>query len=236
MSRKLTNQEFVSRAEEVHKNKYDYTFSNYKNYNTKVKILCQEHGIFEQAPINHLRGRGCKQCVYDNLKSNTSDFIRDSKKVHGNIYSYSATTYSGCYSKVIITCLKHGNFKQKPYSHKQGKGCPICNNSKGEKEVRLILEKCDIKYIPQKTFDDCKNVFLLSFDFYLPDYNLCIEYDGEQHFRPMGFSGGEKSYKRIVKNDNIKNEYCKVNNIELLRIKFNENVIDKLKQTIELNV
>jgi len=170
--------------------------------------------------------------VYDSLKSNTQEFIKESKEIHGDTYIYSATTYSGCYSKVVITCYKHGNFEQVPYSHKQGRGCPVCSESKGEREIRMFLEKQSIEYISQQTFDDCKNVFALPFDFYLPKYNMCIEYDGEQHYRPMGFARGKKGFERTKRNDQIKNGYCDEQGIQLFRIRFDENIKEILKQNI----
>jgi len=63
---------------------------------------------------------------------------------------------------------------------------------------------------------------LLYFDFYLPDYNICIEYDGEQHFRSIEYWGGDKQFEIIKLRDNLKSEYCKDNNINLLRLNFNE--------------
>lgn len=106
--------------------------------------------------------------------------------------------------------------------------CLICNPrnepSAGELEIKNILDSRNIKYERQKKFDDCKNRNKLPFDFYLPDYNICIEYDGRQHFneRTMYFT------EDIEINDNIKTEYCKDNNIELIRIRYDENIEEKL--------
>lgn len=228
MSKKLTKQEFSDRANNIHRNKYDYSLVDYKNNKTKVKIICKEHGEFQQFPNNHLKGYGCEKCYHNKLMSNTDDFIEESKEIHGDLYVYSATTYSGCYEKVVITCRKHGDFEQRADSHKQGRGCPICNNSKGERDIRIFLEEHNINYETQKKFENCKNIFALPFDFYLTDYNVCIEYDGEQHFRPMGFSGGKSGFERVRVNDKIKNNFCNENEIKLIRIKFTENVLDIL--------
>lgn len=90
------------------------------------------------------------------------------------------------------------------------------------------MKKNKIKYKQQKTFKECKNVQVLQFDFYLPDYNCCIEYDGIQHFKPINFFGGDDFLKYIKQNDTIKNEYCKNTHIKLLRIKYDENINEKL--------
>jgi len=96
----------------------------------------------------------------------------------------------------------------------------------------------NIKYVVQKKFKNCINKetgYKLSFDFYLPDYNLCIEYDGEHHFRPIKYFGGEMSFKKIKIKDEIKTKFCKDNNIKLLRIKYTADVEQKLTKEI-LNV
>lgn len=80
-----------------------------------------------------------------------------------------------------------------------------------------ILDKYKINYIYQCKFEDCKDIKCLPFDFYLTDYDSCIEFDGQQHFDPIF---GEEAFKRTQKHDNYKNEYCKNNNIDLLRIPY----------------
>lgn len=111
----------------------------------------------------------------------------------------------------------------------RGHGCPICRNSMGEKQVKKYLKQHNIKFVPQYVFDDCKNIRELRFDFYLPDYNTCIEYDGIQHFEPVDFGrkGEEYAIKRFEDlqiRDRIKNDYCQNNHIRLCRIKYTQNV------------
>ena len=102
----------------------------------------------------------------------------------------------------------------------KGHGCPECVNSKGETIISEYLKENNINYISEYTFDDCRNKRPLPFDFYLPDYNLLIEYDGEQHFEPVDFFGGEEQFEYQKYNDNIKNTYCIKNNINLIRIPY----------------
>jgi very-short-patch-repair endonuclease len=98
-----------------------------------------------------------------------------------------------------------------------GCGCPKCNYSKGEMKIQLWLEKNRIKFTPQKTFDGCKYRGKLRFDFYIPSKNLCIEYDGEQHFIQQGRN---RNLNENRKRDDIKNGYCKNKKITLLRISY----------------
>lgn len=95
--------------------------------------------------------------------------------------------------------------------------------------IKDFLDNNNIKYIQEKTFSGCRYYYCLRFDFYLPDYNCCIEYDGEQHYKEVDFFGGEKGYEERKRNDSIKNKYCKENNISLLRIPyFDFNNIDNI--------
>ena len=223
---KLTLEQFINKSNKIHIGKYDYLLVDYKNAHIKIKIICKKHGMFKQTPYSHLNGNGCPKCIGRN--KTTNEFIKESKEIHGDKYDYSLTEYIKHIKKIKIICTKHGIFEQTPHNHLSGFGCIKCNESKGELEIRKILENNNIKYISQKRFEKCKNINILPFDFYLPNLNLCIEYDGEQHYKPINYFGGKKEFKNIQIRDQIKNKYCKNNNIKLLRIKYNENILDKL--------
>ena len=105
----------------------------------------------------------------------------------------------------------------------KGQGCKLCKtNSKGEEYIKMYLEENKIKYIQQHGFDTCKYINKLNFDFYLPEYNLCIEFDGIQHFKPIKQFGGEIEYINCIKRDECKNEWCLENKIKLIRIKYDQ--------------
>ena len=92
-----------------------------------------------------------------------------------------------------------------------------------------MCKKIDKFFEREKRFENCKDKYTLPFDFYLPELNMCIEYDGEHHYKPIKYWGGEEELKKIEKRDNIKNIYCSENNIDLMRIKYDENIKQKLK-------
>ena len=96
--------------------------------------------------------------------------------------------------------------------------CGCSKYSKMELFIHDLLTECKIPHISQARFKECRNIFPLPFDFYLYEHNILIEYDGAQHTRPVDFFGGEEYYQRRVYNDNIKNEYCKTHNINLIRL------------------
>lgn len=154
-------------------------------------------------------------------------------EIHYNSYDYSLVDYKNTESPVIIKCNTHGKFEQIPRIHLQGSGCPLCCESKGEKEIRSYLISNNIEYIPQHRFPDCKLKKPLAFDFYLPKSNLVIEFDGIQHYKPVKRFGGEDYLKVIQVRDKIKTEYCIKNNIKLVRIKYNDNLIEMIKATLK---
>jgi hypothetical protein len=229
-----TTNEFIELSKLIHNDKYDYSLVNYINAITKVIIICEVHGKFYQTPPNHIHGNGCPKCC-KNIKMNTEDFIKKSNLVHYDKYDYSLTKYIGAKIKVKIVCREHEIFEQKPYHHLSGRGCPKCGikESKGNKEISIFLDKNKINYSKEYEFENCKNISCLPFDFYLPDYNMCIEYDGLQHYEPVEYFGGLISYNKIVINDNIKNKFCDENNIKLIRIRYNEIIVNKLVNIIK---
>ena len=109
-----------------------------------------------------------------------------------------------------------------------------CLRSKGENKIIQILKNLSIDFVSQIKFDECKNKKHLPFDFYLPEYNCCIEYDGKQHFEPVNYFGGEQQFKCRQKNDKIKTEYCKENGIGLIRIPYTD--YDKLNEDYLLSL
>ena len=224
---KKSNTLIINDFNYVHNDVYDYSLVDYKNNKTKIKIICKEHGIFEQTPYSHLSGSGCPKC-YGNNKKTTDSIIINFNIIHNDKYDYSLVEYTGYQKKVKIICQKHGVFKQTPKNHILGQGCPICNFSKGEEEIKKYLDINNITYKYQFIFNDCKYKKPLKFDFYLPDYNICIEYDGKQHFEKYKFEKDDKNLKIRKIRDEIKTNYCKINNIKLIRIKYNENIKKKL--------
>lgn len=130
MSKRLTTEEFIERAKEVHGDKYDYSKVNYVNSSTKVCIICPIHGEFWQIPSDHLSGKGCKKCSYiktsNRLLKSTDSFISAARKTHGDKYDYGNVVYKGVKEKVEIICKEHGSFWQEADAHIRGQGCPIC--------------------------------------------------------------------------------------------------------------
>jgi very-short-patch-repair endonuclease len=250
MSRKLTKDEILSRLESKYDGRYSYDIEdNFKNLHHKMKIICKEHGESYIIIWDHISGSICKGCSNENRKNlqkiGNSEFIKRSiDKLGSGKYDYSMVEYINNRTKVKIRCVQHNHiFEQLPNQHINGNiSCTYCKkiNSVGESKIREILNSLGVNFKEQHSFNDCRNKNILKFDFYLPNQNLIIEYDGKQHFIKGWNSDIE--FERIKLNDKIKNKYCLENNIRLIRIPYTqfkniENIlIESIKQDGNLNI
>ena len=210
----LTLDIFLKRANKKWGNKYDYSLVDCIKPFEKVKIIY--NGIvYEQLPENHIRYEPeIDKTYYQNL------FVERSIKKYGNLYSYDKSKYETSREQLIVTCSKHGDFMVTPVMHLRSGGCPNCNQSIGERLIESFLIDNNISYVRQKQFDDCIFKNKLRFDFYIESHNLIIEFDGAQHFKPIDFFGGIEAFENILIRDEIKNDYCFDNDIDMLRISY----------------
>lgn len=233
--KKLTVEEFIRKANIKHSFKYTYANAEYKNSSTKLKITCRNHGDFHQIAKDHLNGFGCSKC--SNLKKlTTEEFIERAKNIHKDTYDYSRAEYSGMWEKICISCKKHGDFMQAPANHINFVGCPKCKRSKGEKIIAWFLNRNNIYYEEQKKFADCRKKLPLPFDFFLPKLNLCIEFNGIQHYKMSNHIEKRYKFTDTVENDKIKKDYCVTRGIKLLVIKYNENIRTSLEKELDIKL
>lgn len=206
---------FIKKAKEVHGDKYDYTKSEYKAINRKLCIICPEHGEFWQTPANHIWSKnGCDRCG-GTYRLDTKGFLERAQEIHGKKYNYTKVDYVNSKTKVCIICPEHGEFWQTPNGHLLGQGCPRCKSSHLERDIRLFLEDKNIKFIEQKTFPWLKLKKQQYLDFYLPDYNIGIECQGEQHFQRSGWGKGG-NWERVYKRDLNKLNLCEKHGVRIL--------------------
>jgi hypothetical protein len=219
----LDKNDFINQALLKHNNKYNYDNIEFINSDIKIKILCPEHGIFEQRPNDHLRGDRCYKC--SNLVRTTQDFIEKANKVHNNTYSYEKTEYKKSKINIIITCKIHGNFIQKPNCHLNGKGCQKCSIA-GFSKVSLRW----LKYIAEKD-----NIFIQHHDNLgekkIKVNNKYIRFDGfckvtNTVYEFMGdfYHGNPDIYKPDDYNPIVKKTYGELYNDTIKR----NNIITKL--------
>jgi len=144
MPKKLTNTEFIEKSKLKHGDKWDYSKVEYINSKNKVIIICKEHGEFIQTASDHLSGCGCPKCDKTN-RLTTSNFIERSILVHGDKFDYTKTEYgNNNYDLVKIICKEHGEFRQRPWAHLRGQGCPNCSNNKLVKNSDFIKRCIEI--------------------------------------------------------------------------------------------
>jgi len=125
-AKRLTTMEFIQKATAIHGGKYDYSLAVYLGEKDKVKIICPEHGVFEQRAGAHMRNIGCPDCG-GSKPLTTAEFVHRARKVHGTRYNYSKVVYVNSQTPVIIICDEHGQFKQLPGVHMKAiAGCPKC--------------------------------------------------------------------------------------------------------------
>ena len=236
-----TNEEVIKDFQKIHGlEKYDYSKIDYQGDSKKVKIKHNSCGnYFFQKPNDHITGSGCPFCYGTFLKTK-EEVIKDFHRVHRpGEYDYSEVIYIRNNKKVKIkhnVCGKY--FFQTPMTHKTGSGCPHCNilnnTPKGEKRIKNFLEENNINFISQKKFKNCRNVLPLSFDFYLSDLNILIEFDGEQHYRPVKWFGGEEGFLKTQKRDKIKTDFAEKENIKLIRIQYSD--FDKIEEILKKEI
>ena len=213
---KSTTEEFIEKAKKEHPDKnYDYRQVHYINSTTKVKIICPEHGMFEQTPNSHLRGKGCPLCARWTL----DEFVEKSSSIHHNMYDYSKVEFVDLDTKVLISCPIHGYFLQSPNKHLNGEGCPKCYTSKTSHlvdDVMNSLVEHNINFEIEKKFLWLKYKNLLRLDFYLPEFRVAIECHGSQHFIKNKFlHRKQEDYENQCIRDDLKNKLCKEHNIEI---------------------
>ena len=180
-SKKLSNEEFIAKSQQIHGHVYDYSMVDYINRATPVKILCKKHGAFYQKPSEHLSGCGCPKCGLEKrgveMRKNFEDFVSEAKAIHGEKYEYDETHFTTMRSKTLIKCPEHGEFWQEADSHLRGCGCPKCSAHESKKEDEIynfIKENLSCDVIKR----DREAIAPKEIDVYIPSLKVGIEYNG----------------------------------------------------------
>ena len=231
-------EKILSQFHEVHGNQFEYDIDSYSGVAEKIRIKCLKHGWFEQTVSTHKMGAGCAECSYELIGDRTrvtkEIFIGRAIEEHGQKYDYSKVEWVDQYTEVLIGCdnKEHGYFLQVPRDHKRGSGCLRCNESRGERSIFNWLQDNGIEFIPQHTFPGLKDRALLRCDFYLPNENIVIEYNGRQHYRAIEVFGGESALKSTRRRDSIKQRFCEQNAIQFEVIRYDESPPDRLFEIV----
>jgi hypothetical protein len=212
----------------------EYTFlDKYVNSQTKLRVKHNNCGnVYRVIPNNFLRGKRCSYC-YGNTKKTDKQFKQEVFDLVGNEYTF-LDPYVSNETKIRVKHNKCGNvYKVIPTNFLRGKRCPFCTDTpKGELIIIKILDKLGINYDYQKTFDDLKDDRLLSYDFYLPDQNILIEYQGLQHYQPIDYFGGETKFKIQQKHDQMKLNYAKKHGYNLILVPYTVDTLPKIMKDL----
>jgi hypothetical protein len=222
--------------------------NNYEDNDSKIIVRCKIHGNIWETTAHRLSQQkfACRKC-YDEYrteiirKRKRKEFMSFLEKHYSGIYDLSKVNYVNNKTKITLVCPEHGEFLLRPDKIvNRLDGCPFCNESHLERETRITLDKLGIKYEREKTFDWLKNKQNLYLDFYLPDYNIAIECQGEQHIdkRDSSIMNKHDKFDEKVNRDKIKYKLCVGNEIEVIYIfnkKYSTKILDEMFENIYNN-
>lgn len=218
----------------------------YINSKEKILVECDICGHkWRTDPDKLLQGSGCPECAkvkaHDRQVKSNEQFLQELAKVNPMLTPLEP--YYSDHTKILVCCETHDytwSVTPNRILHRHT-GCPKCNLYSNEKKIIDILEELGYTIKPQKRFDDCRDKNTLPFDVFVKELNLLIEYDGEGHYYPiprgkMSKEEAEENLRVIQRHDAIKTQYCKDNNLPLIRIPYWESknlrgfLINKIEQ------
>ena len=231
-----SHDEYIARLQQINPN--IEVIGIYKNNKTAILHRCIiDNHEWMSRPDNILSGKGCPLCrnrmIGNMFRKNHNWYVEQLSKLFPEIEVIEE--YVGNDVLIAHKCRIDGTvWMSTPHNILRGIGCPECGGYSGEKIISQWLNDHQINYITQYRFTECKDKKPLPFDFYLPEYNTCIEYDGRQHFMPIDFAGkgvewADGQFAIVKYHDDIKNKYCQDNNIHLLRIPYFKNIEEELE-------
>lgn len=239
---RMTNKEFVSKVQKLVGNEYTF-LEEYKTTNVSIKVrhnICNKD--YEVRPADFFQGYRCPHCN-KNKKMTLNDVSERVKNIDESysipINSYNCENFKNVHSKIEFFHNECGQTFLKTFNNfRNGQRCPHCKSKDSKEVIRIInyFEKNNIKYKREVKLEGLKSPNsnkLLRIDFYLIDYDLYIEYDGKQHFEynKNGYFNEDK-FKDIVLKDQIKNDYFKKHNLNLIRISYKEDPISILENLL----
>lgn len=233
--RTISWEDILKSFRETHGEQYDYNSKDYENSSSKLRITCSKHGEFIQDVTSHKHGQGCPKCGRERISLSLTtpweEVLKSFRETHKDEYEYTPESYTLLETPMEMFCKKHGRFEQTPKNHRGGSGCPVCNSSRGEKEIEFLLRDLQIEYEHQKKFPELSMYY--RYDFFIPSINTIVEYNGIQHYEPIEHFGGTKSFKNTQRRDKIKKQYCLDNGINYEIIRYDEDTKLRVLEILE---
>lgn len=228
-AKRKTDEQFNKEVYDLVGNEYTF-LESYVNARTKIKVKHSKCGdIYKVKPHDFLSGKRCPYCK-GNAKKTDAQFKQEVYDLVGSEYTVLGA-YVNAYTKIRVKHNQCGHiYKVKPHHFLEGERCPYCNSPKGEVIITKILKSLNINYEYQKTFDGLRDSQSLSYDFFIPDQNILIEYQGMQHYQPVDYFGGEAKFEYQQKHDKMKADYAKDNGYNLIAVPYTEDTLSKIKK------
>ena len=237
-SKRIKQDDFINRLKEVNPN--ITPLETYTTLKTKMLFRCNIcNNEWQTLPSVVLYGHTCPKCSHkqggDKWRKSKETFVKEMFNINPDIEIIGE--YINDSTKIECLCkICNTKWETIPNNLLHNSGCPKCKSSKGENKIDNYLSNKNIRFDRQYKFENCKIKRTLPFDFYLPDYNTCIEYDGELHYKSVDYFGGDIALKNTKFRDEIKTQYCKDNNIKLIRIPYwdFDNIEEILNKELEV--
>lgn len=239
------SRDIVKEFVDVHGSEYNYSKVVYKGLSAPVTIVCRKHGEFRQKPRIHLDDKGCPKCGKELQQARRylkqDEAIALFREEHGDLFDYSKFVYKDYKTKGTVICRRHGEFQITPQKHVEGQGCASCLESIGERQIARWLQENKIEFVRQyavKLRESHSMQQRVRYDFLLPERAILIEFDGEQHFRPVAFFGmkmelAKQTFEKTVKRDKAKTKWARDNGYTLIRLRYDEVLVEGLQAALK---
>lgn len=237
-----TKEQYVSNVMEANGDKFTLLSEYNKNYRCRIAYRCNTCGYESETRSDVLeRGMQCKQCVY---KEYSKMYTKSTEQYSREVYEQTKgeyeliSEYRGVNNKLEILHRKCGiAYKTTPHQFNRGRRCPSCNESKGEKNVKKALDKLGLTYEFQVNLKELSGLtHRYSYDFYLPDQQILIEFQGQQHYMPIDIFGGVEVFKVQQQNDEYKRKFARDNGYTLIEVPYTENTYSKVLEYLTKNL
>ena len=195
-----------------------YTYSDFDKETGMVTIHCPDHGPSRKYIHSLLSPRGCRLCGLLNFTTTVDEFLERAMEVHPEGYTYYVGELRTVNDRITIKHKCGKIYRGRVSNHLSGQGCNRCKGSLGEAKILEFLDHNDIRHVEQFRVPGHR----YAYDFHLPDLNIVIEYDGQQHFRPVEFFGGEEAFRETVRRDADKNRLAKELGLHMVRIPYHK--------------
>ena len=222
----ITTAKFLKKVSDDYKKEYDLSLVKYVGTFGKVNVICKTCGkIFPVTPHNLLKGRGCPFCrtekIIKKLQLSVDEVKKRIDEKFNGKYVLDKIVYKNIDTPIKLVCPVHGDFEQTPFMLFKGYGCHKCGQSILENEIQVLLDSNNIESMYEANKMQFEWLGMQSLDFYIPKYNVAIECQGMQHFKPLCFGGiskedAERKFKETLRLDEKKRKLCEENGVKLL--------------------